>query len=184
MTESESDKRRAALQRLRERRGAGGGPRQFLGQGGAGGGVGAAGAGGGVGKLREILRARATGGGVGAGQGVGGAAGRRGGLGSGAGAGAAGGGDRPLLRKLMQQLGGGGAAGGAGLGGGMSGVGATASRDPEKLRQVLEERMEKLQARIAALEAGPAASDDGIEDAETIDIAETAPPPAPSKGKT
>ncbi len=76
--------------------------------------------------------------------------------------------------------------GGAGVGGaGAGGAAGGASRDPDKLRQVLEERIEKLQARIDALEAGGGnAAADGIEDAETIDIAETAPPPAKGVKKT
>ncbi|MDP2739192.1 MAG: hypothetical protein Q8O82_10975 [Pseudorhodobacter sp.] len=141
MTESDDNKRQDALKRLRERRGtAAGKPTQLLAQPGpAGGAAGAGGAGGG--KLRALLANRA----------------------GGAAAGAAGGGN---LRALLANRAGGGAAGAGGAGGGKlrallaqrldgGDASATADRDPEALRALLRERIEKLQARLDDLESAP-----------------------------
>ena len=190
MAESDDNKRRDAMKRLREMRGkAEGKPAQMLAQPGGSdaGGRGAklrelmqkrqagGGAGGGGGKLREMMQKRQAGGGAGLGGGAGGGLGGGAGGGGGkfremmkkrqageGGADGGAGGDRPMLRKLMEKRRAEGGGAGAGLGGG------AANKDPDEMRALLRERIEKLQSKLEELDSGEEAS---VEDATIVEDA-------------
>ncbi len=165
MSDDNTDKKMAALSKLREMRSAGGAKperpgdgaaaeggaggkgealRKFLAnrKGGAGGGMGGgAGKGGG---LREMLMARKGGGGAGAGGG-----GLRERL-AGGGAGGEGGGKRELVKKLMEARK--GKAAGAGADADTVEAKAVSATTPAEQRAMLRERIAKLQAKLDQLD--------------------------------
>lgn len=183
MAESDEEKRREALKRLRSSREApeptpgplaggqgglrgrlgqgggglgGGGLRARLGQGGGGGGLG-----GGGGGLRARLGQGGGGqGGAAGGPGGGGLRARLGQGGGGLGGGAGGG-----LRARLGQ--GGGLGGGQANGGGAAAGGPGPNADPAAQRAFLAERIEKMQARLAEIDA--AAKNATVEDAKIIE---------------
>ena len=172
MSDDNTDKKMAALSKLREMRSAGGAKperpgdgaaaeggaggkgealRKFLAnrKGGTGGGMGGGGLGGGAGKgggLREMLMAR-KGGGMGA---AGGGLRERLAGGGGGGAGGEGGGTRELVKKLMEARK--GKAAGAGADADTVGAKAVSATTPAEQRAMLRERIAKLQAKLDQLD--------------------------------
>jgi hypothetical protein len=171
MSDDNTDKKMAALSKLREMRSAGGAKperpgdgaaaeggaggkgealRKFLAnrKGGTGGGMGGGGLGGGAGKgggLREMLMARKGGGMGAAGGGL-----RERLAGGGGGAGGEGGGKRELVKKLMEARK--GKAAGAGADADTVGAKAVSATTPADQRAMLRERIAKLQAKLDQLD--------------------------------